>query len=196
MNTDKTLTTIVDFYCFGSMKNLILFTIVLCTFEFNTMVLFDFTPESDLSRWYVVDDGVMGGLSQGNFGLDDEGHAIFRGTVSLENNGGFSSIRYRSGTVDVSAYEKVVLRLKGDGKKYQFRMKSSRYDRHSYIQYFETNGEWQTIEIPLSDLYPTFRGRTLRMSNYPGEIVEEIAFLIGNKKAENFNLVIDKIELE
>ena len=178
------------------MKNLFLIGAVLCIFEFNAMVLFDFNSQSDLSRWYVVDDGVMGGLSQGNFGLDEEGHAVFKGTVSLENNGGFSSIRYRSGSVDMSPYEKVVLKLKGDGKKYQFRVKSSRYDRHSYIQYFETTGEWQTIEIPLADLYPTFRGRTLRMSNYPGNTMEEIAFLIGNKKAESFNLVIDKIELE
>jgi hypothetical protein len=160
------------------------------------MLLFDFKPDSDLSNWYVVDDGVMGGRSQGNFELHPEGYAVFSGTVSLENNGGFSSVRYSFREKEVRPYKKVVLRLKGDGKRYQFRVKSSRYDRASYIQYFETSGEWQDIEIALSDLYPTFRGRTLDRPNYSGEVMEEVTFLIGNKKAEPFRLLIDKIEFE
>ncbi len=178
------------------MKIMVSTAIASCLLAFNTMVLFDFNPESNLSRWYLVDDGVMGGISEGKFGLDENGHAVFSGSVSLENNGGFSSVRYRFEALDVRTFRKVVLRVKGDGKRYQFRVKSDQNDRHSYIQYFTTNGQWQTVEIPLSDLYPTFRGRTLRMSNYPGGLMEEIAFLIGNKKAETFQLMIDKIELQ
>jgi len=53
------------------------------------MTIFDFTEKSDLTNWYVVVDGVMGGLSQGSFGVNDEGNGVFKGTVSLENNGGF-----------------------------------------------------------------------------------------------------------
>ncbi|WP_286938426.1 MULTISPECIES: hypothetical protein [unclassified Algoriphagus] len=40
-----------------------------------------------------------------------------------------------------------------------------------------------------------FRGRDLNMENFPGDQVEEIAFLIGNKKAESFKLEIDYIKL-
>lgn len=160
------------------------------------MLLFDFNPNSDLSNWYVVDDGVMGGLSAGNLGLDENGHAVYSGAVSLENYGGFSSIRHVFRTLDVRSFDKIKLRIKGDGKQYQFRAKTNRYDRQSYIQYFTTTGEWQTIEIQLSDLYPTFRGRKLRMANYPAGTMEEIAILIGNKKAESFRLVVDKIELQ
>jgi hypothetical protein len=177
------------------MKSLILLWWI-SVFNFQTILLVDFQPDSDLSNWYVVDDGVMGGRSQGGFRLDEEGHAVFSGTVSLENNGGFSSVRYAFREKEVQAYQKVVLRIKGDGKRYQFRVKSSRYDRASYIQYFETSGDWQTVEIPLAELYPTFRGRRLNRPNYPGEEMAEIAFLIGNKKAESFRLLIDKIELE
>lgn len=159
------------------------------------MTIFDFAKDSDLSNWYVVDDVVMGGRSDGSFALNEEGNAVFSGKVSLENNGGFSSVRYVFGKTDVSQYTKAVIRLKGDGKRYQFRVKSSSRDRHSYIAYFQTSGTWESIEIPLAEMYASFRGMTLNMPDYPAEQMAEIAFLIGNKKAENFRLEIDKIEL-
>ena len=42
--------------------------------------------------WRSINDGVMGGLSSGGMRLED-GIAVFSGTLSLENNGGFSSVR-------------------------------------------------------------------------------------------------------
>ena len=59
------------------------------------MILFDFNIKSDISNWKVVDDVVMGGRSNGNFELNKNGYGVFSGNVSLENNGGFSSLRYR-----------------------------------------------------------------------------------------------------
>ena len=160
------------------------------------MEIFDFNKESDLSNWFVVDDVVMGGRSDGNFEINEDGHGIFYGKVSLENNGGFSSIRYEFEEQKIAAYKTCSIRLKGDGKSYQFRTKTSRYDRHSYIYTFETNGDWQTIHIPLTEMYPAFRGRRLDIPNYPVESIEQIAFLIANKKAEAFELSIDWIGLE
>jgi hypothetical protein len=159
-------------------------------------VIFDFQPTSDLSEWQIVDDVVMGGRSAGDFSLTDAGHAVFKGQVSLENNGGFSSVRYVFEQKTVEAYSTVVLKLKGDGRRYQFRVKADRSDRHSYISYFQTTGDWQTIEIPLAEMYPSFRGMKLNMPNYPGKDLEEIAFLISNKKAEAFRLEIDWIGLK
>ncbi|MFD0860889.1 CIA30 family protein [Sungkyunkwania multivorans] len=159
------------------------------------LILFDFNRETDINEWRVVNDGVMGGLSEGSIRLNSDGHAVFSGSISLKNNGGFSSVRHRYKTKEVSGYSKVMLRVKGDGKKYQFRIKSNRYDRHSYIGEFTTSGDWETIEIDFSKMYPAFRGRTLDISNYPGAQLEEIAFLIGNKKAEDFKLLIDSISL-
>ena len=138
----------------------------------------------------------MGGRSSGKFMINRDGHGEFSGFVSLENNGGFSSLRYRFDKSSVVDYKKVILRLKGDGKKYQFRIKASAYDRHSFIAHFKTDGSWQEIEITLRDMYPAFRGRRLTIPNFPGEQMEEIAFLISNKKEESFKLIIDSILLE
>ena len=157
------------------------------------MTLFNFNAECDMSDWRVVDDGVMGGLSQGQIALNEEGRAVYKGHVSLENNGGFSSLRYRSDAKNVSKYSTFLLKVKGDGKRYQFRVKSGESDRHSYIHYFETTGEMQEVEINFADMYPTFRGRKLDMANFGGEQIVEMAFLIGNKKEQDFMLEIDEI---
>ena len=122
------------------------------------MTIFDFTPTSDVTGWRIVDDGVMGGKSAGSFRLSEEGHGIFQGYVSLENNGGFSSLRYRFSGKQVGQFSKVAIRLKGDGKRYQFRLKADVYDRHSYIQYFETSGEWQTNRDSTKRIVPQLPG--------------------------------------
>ena len=123
------------------------------------------------------------------------GHGVFYGEVSTENNGGFSSVRHEFAELKVNADSKVVLTLKGDGKDYQFRIKDKLSNSHSYIITFSTNGDWQEIEITLADLQASFRGQKLNMPNFDKTTFEEIRFLIGNKKDESFELVIDKIEL-
>lgn len=167
-------------------------------FMFNTdpVFIFDFNKECDMTKWYVVNDGVMGGKSKGKFELNPAGHGVFSGFISLDNNGGFSSIRHNFDAVNVSAFKRIAIRLKGDGKKYQLRIKSKSSDYYSYVQYFDTSGEWQTVEILLKDFYPTFRGMTLNMPNFPGEVMAELGFLFGQKKVENFKLEIDGITLK
>jgi len=160
------------------------------------MIIFEFNTESEVRNWQIVDDAVMGGRSNGRFYLHKEGYGVFEGTISLENNGGFSSVRYRFDTKNIEKYNKIVLRLKGDGKLYQFRLKSDRYDSFSYIHPIQTSGLPESIAIPLSGMYPSFRGRKLELPNYKGDRLEEIAFLIGNKKEEQFRLEIMCIKLE
>jgi hypothetical protein len=160
----------------------------------SDMVLVDFSETSASHQWYVVNDGVMGGLSRGHFTVEN-GIGIFHGHVSLANNGGFSMIKCNLPKTIIRGYSTAVISLKGDGKRYQFRVKSDRSESHSYVYDFETDGTWQSVEIPLAKLVPTFRGRTLNMPDYPAEILHEVAFLIGNKKEEDFHLEIASMQL-
>jgi len=173
----------------------IAFFLLVMTMNTSTPI-FDFTKNSNISSWRIVDDVVMGGRSNGQFGLNSNGHGKFSGEVSLENNGGFSSLRYDMETLNVSSYTKVCITLKGDGKPYQFRVKANKNERYSYIKTFKTSGTWETISINLNEMYPAFRGRILNYPNFNKTTIEEIAFLIGNKKAEKFELLIDSIVLK
>ena len=162
----------------------------------QSMVLFNFKSDSDISNWKILNDVVMGGRSSGNFKLNKDGHGEFYGTISLENNGGFSSLRYYFPNTKTEDYSAFKIKLKGDGKTYQFRVKRKQSDRYSYIYEFNTTTDWQTVTIPFSKMYASFRGNRLDIPNYDGVQMEEIAFLIGNKKEEQFKLLIDSIILE
>lgn len=162
----------------------------------DPLILVDFSLKKKVGSWQIVDDVVMGGRSNGNFFISEEGHGVFYGRVSLENNGGFSSLRYRCKTLRTEGFAKAVIKLIGDGKKYQFRIKSEQSERHAYIAVFQTTGDWQTVEINLSEMYPAFRGMKMNLPNYPAKQLEEIAFLIGNKVEEDFKLEIATISLK
>ena len=159
------------------------------------MVIFDFNKQSVLD-WVVVDDAVMGGRSSGYLDLSDHGHAVFHGEVSLENNGGFTSIRYRFDQKKIDGFEKISIKLRGDGKSYKFRIKEHINDRHSYMHIFSTTGDWQTIEIEMAEMMPWYRGRKLNMPAFSASLLAEVAFLIANKQEESFRLEIDTIVLE
>jgi len=161
----------------------------------RTTVLYQFNTDSDLRNWYVLDDVVMGGRSSGRIRLSPEGHGLYTGTISLENNGGFSSLRYRTQPVPLSPDDRIRVRLKGDGNSYQLRVKQDRRNRYSYMHEFETGGAWQEIEVRLGDLHPVFRGRTMNRPDFDHFTIEEVIFLITNKRPEPFRLLIDKIEL-
>lgn len=173
-----------------------MFIILLFSLTMNPVVLFDFNVNSNIDNWRVVDDSVMGGISSSEFFVDASGSGVFKGNVSLENNGGFCSVQHYPKPISVKEKKVFSIRLKGDGKKYQFRVKSKRSNYYSYIYEFQTTTDWQTIEIPITELYASFRGRTIDIPNYNGDSLEEIAFLIGNKKNEPFQLMIDKIEVK
>ncbi|KAG9448199.1 hypothetical protein H6P81_014327 [Aristolochia fimbriata] len=121
--------------------------------------------------WGALDDVVMGGVSESTFQIDPKGGenggpvGLFKGNVSTANNGGFTSIRTRNFSVpeDLSAYEGLELRCKGNGLRYKLIVRtSSDWDTVGYTGSFDTEkGSWQTIRVPFSSLTPVFRARTV-----------------------------------
>lgn len=177
------------------MKYLFTYILLGMTSSAPIFVLFDFSSSTESRSWKIVDDTVMGGQSASTFHVNPSEKAVFQGNVSTENNGGFSSVRKQFKPLDVKTYTKFILRVKGDGKKYQFRIKSTTDLYYSYVAEFKTTTKWQTIEIPFEEMYPSFRGRRLDKENFQGQTLSEVCFLIGNKKSEKFILELDKIEL-
>jgi len=159
-------------------------------------VLFDFAEPAAMGGWQIEDDGVMGGVSKGTFTRAPDDHAVFSGEVSLENDGGFSSVQCYFGPIDVSSYRTAVIHLKGDGKNYRFIVESEKNAHHYYVANFETTGEWQEILIPLRKMYPVRRGDRLDLPDYSGKSMAQVRFMIANGRAETFRLQIANIRLE
>ena len=159
------------------------------------ITLFNFSKGESIKNWRIVNDNVMGGISTATFNLSKEGHGIFQGKVSTENNGGFASVRYIMDEMNIKETTTIKIKVKGDGKNYQFRIKNKTSDYFSYITTFSTNGEWQVIELKLKDFYASFRGRKLEIPNFDKSAIGQAAILIANGKDEAFKLEIDIIEV-
>ena len=160
------------------------------------MTIIDFSDDNHYEIWRIVNDGVMGGVSESEMMAGDSATAIFQGSVSLENNGGFASVRMISREFNFDGYEGIELRINGDGKKYQFRIRvDNRFDGISYRHIFETkSGEWITVRLPFGEFVPTFRGRILDEDPLSPDQIQQLGFLIADKQEGTFKLEIDWIK--
>ena len=148
------------------------------------------------SGWVVVNDGVMGGVSQSRAELSNRGTLWFTGTVSLENNGGFASIRHTSEAFGIGPGDGISVNVKGDGRKYQLRVRTSnRFDGIAYKADFQTvNGAWQELQIPWADFTATYRGRSIPGAPaLNGEKIAQVGFLIADGVQGDFELEIAAI---
>lgn len=159
-------------------------------------MVYDFNPENGLGGWEIEDDVIMGGVSRGRIAMNEEGVAVFSGEVSLDNDGGFSSIQYFFDTMNIDGYRTACLRIKGDGKSYQFIVEARRGDPHYYSYRFKSGNEWETVRIPLHAMEPYRRGDKMDLPDFPAKELSQVRLLIGNAKAESFRLEIDAIWLE
>jgi NADH dehydrogenase [ubiquinone] 1 alpha subcomplex assembly factor 1 len=165
----------------------------------ESVTLFDFSGAADEPGWSAVNDGVMGGVSRGGAKRVD-GSLHFRGILSLENNGGFSSIRSGGPTRDLSAASVIVLRVRGDGRTYRLQLATNARFRGSRISYQAefptTRADWTEARVPLAALVPMFRGRTLSGPPLDRAQVEEIGLSLADGRPGAFALEIASIRVE
>jgi monofunctional biosynthetic peptidoglycan transglycosylase len=149
----------------------------------------------DDQRWSSINDVVMGGVSSSEMVIEN-GTATFRGTVSLENNGGFASVRSLPAEHDLSGFDGVVLRIRGDGKRYGFRLRTSTaFDGVSYqIKFTAAQGEWQELQLPFGEFDPVFRGR--RVPDHPPldtSLIKTLGLMISDNQQGPFRLDVEWI---
>jgi len=154
----------------------------------NEKLIVDFQhPSQDIKEtWGAVDDVVMGGVSESTIQLV-ENTALFTGNVSTANSGGFVSVRTRNFNtpLNLTGYTGVALRIKGDGKRYKFFIRTDpKWDGLAYSYSFDTEPDnWITISIPFDQLIPVFRAKTM-----------DFADRLDPSKIISFQLMLSKFE--
>ena len=122
----------------------------------------------------ITNDGVMGGLSKGKVTKTDQGTFLFSGDLSLENNGGFSSVRMSGGDWNLDGWQGIEIEVKGDGRTYDLRLTTDEKFRGSSVSFsgkFETKkGEWTKVRVPFSALKASWRGMKLDRPFNPAKI--------------------------
>lgn len=152
--------------------------------------LFDFIasdpdPPAD---WRSIDDPVMGGVSASTFEAAEEG-AAFTGTVSLEQGGGFASVRAPEADYDLGGHAGLQFRLRGDGKRYWCTAYTDAGGPVSYRTSITPPETWTTTFVSFDALTPYRRGR--EVPDAPGFApaqVRTLGFLIADEQAGPFRL--------
>jgi monofunctional biosynthetic peptidoglycan transglycosylase len=135
------------------------------------------------------------GVSASSLQVTKTGTAVFSGTVSLENNGGFASTNMKPSQFDLSDCDGIRFRIKGDGKKYKISLKNDdSFNGFSYRFEFSTkNDEWLTLDVPFASFIPMFMGQTTSAPPVDRSSIKTFGFLIADKQAGPFRLEIDWI---
>jgi monofunctional biosynthetic peptidoglycan transglycosylase len=161
----------------------------------STVTILDFTDAARAADLAPIDDAVMGGRSWSSF-THGPGFAVFAGEVSLENGGGFASVRSAPLGLDLSAADGLELRVRGDGRSYKLNLRTERsFDGVTWQARFETVvGEWRTVALPFTAFTPVHRGRPV-----PGAApldrrrVETVGLLVSDRQAGPFRLEVARL---
>jgi NADH dehydrogenase [ubiquinone] 1 alpha subcomplex assembly factor 1 len=160
--------------------------------EDNQTMLFDFSKPETVRKWQTVNDGVMGGVSDGMV-RSKEKNLEFYGTLSLENNGGFASVRSKAAKMDLSKYDGLVFKVRGDGRDYYLNVHvPTDQIAFSYRASFKTEkNKWTEVTVPFNHLKATSFGRVVEKGKplNPSN-VEAVGFLLADKKAGPFTLEV------
>ncbi len=156
----------------------------------------DFKDETNKVKWITVNDGVMGGRSDGNSFLTEAGNRIFTGEISLENNGGFSSVRTEGEKYDLSDYKGITVRVRGDGRMYYFTARATERSMIAYWFPMQTKaGEWTTFTIPFSEMYATSFGRKIGNLPLDTKNIRSFGLMLYDKNEGGFNIELESIKV-
>tara|TARA_B100001057_G_C22700045_1_gene891330 strand:+ start:617 stop:1120 length:504 start_codon:yes stop_codon:yes gene_type:complete len=148
-----------------------------------------------INNWSIINDNVMGGVSTSRITISKKNQLVFQGNLSLENNGGFASIRLNisgKNLEDINAFE---IKFRGDGKKYKLRLGQNN-SRFVYSCDFQSKkNEWVVVKLPLEKFIATWRGYTYKKyADLEPEKMTSLGLLISDKQEGRFNLEIDYIK--
>ena len=167
--------------------------------EDKMIPLFDFTEADAPKQWQTVNDGVMGGVSEGKFKITDAKTMEFFGTLSLANNGGFASVRTKVKKLSLEKDDTLVAKIRGDGRQYMLNLYPNKQRMaYSYRATVQTKkDEWIEVKVPLAKFEATSFGRIVKNAGLvKPEEINSLGFMLGDKKAGRFKMEIEWIKVE
>lgn len=161
-----------------------------------TFLGFDFAQTDEQSRWRVINDNVMGGVSKGRL-VKKEASVLFEGQLSLANNGGFASVRSSLGEYDLSSFDGVEIECRGSGGAFALMLENqSLWYRPYFLGDFFPTDEWQILRIPFSafDEYVIGKKKSTAINHDFLSTVIRVGIFKGDKDTRPFQLEMRSIQ--
>lgn len=160
--------------------------------------LFRFDSAAAVAAWRAVDDRVMGGVSRSRLRFDPAGHAVFEGEVSLDQGGGFASVRAAVAAPAAATASDLVVEARGDGRQYKLSLfVDEAFDAPAYQATLAPPVDtWQVLALPLAGFVPRFRGRAVAgAAALEPACIRQVGLLIADRQAGPFALQLRTIGL-
>ncbi|MBD3292688.1 MAG: CIA30 family protein [Armatimonadia bacterium] len=163
--------------------------------DMRELLLFEFNEEDATGQWVTVNDTVMGGVSSSR-AVAKDGVLHFTGDLSLENNGGFCSVRSNTDGWTLPGFEGLKVRIKTGDRPFRLTVRTDRgFDGVMYRHDLPVTGdEWKTVQVRFADFKPTYHGRVLsdRPPIDPSKL-RTVGFIIADGREGEFKLEVDSI---
>jgi len=176
----------------------LLFISILCVQNVEPLI-FDFGRNNDSDNWVIINDAVMGGLSTSQV-IEDSTSYIFSGDVSLDNNGGFASLRSPRDIYNLEAFTVMTIRYKSTDRDFAVVLEShNQYYMPYHKQICKSNTDgWSTSEFLLTEF------KEYRLGEETGNVIKSkslreirrFGIVINDKAAGPFRIEVDYISFE
>ena len=157
--------------------------------------LFRFDAATSVIAWVAIDDRVMGGRSSSRLRHDPAGHAVFEGRVSLQDGGGFASVRSPAMALGVPGARACVIDVLGDGKRYKLNLRTDdAFDGVHYQAAMDPPADvWARLHLPLAAFVPTHRGRAVDAAPLEAARLRQIGLMVADRQSGQFALAVRAI---
>ncbi|CAM3819882.1 CIA30 family protein [Rheinheimera salexigens] len=122
----------------------------------------------------------------------------FFGDLSLDNNGGFSSVEFSLvNALPEHTFQQLRLTVAGDGRRYQLKLKPANLPNGvAFAAGFDTTDN-QTFQFTLSDFSPRYRGRQVTgLAPLRFADINQISIMLADKTAAAFNIKLFSIQID
>ena len=158
--------------------------------------LYSFETPDSMQIWRSVNDGVMGGRSRGGFKHLESKTLLFTGNLSLDNGGGFASIRTKPSAMNLAGATGIIVKARGDGRTYRVQLRTDDSMATSYrVDFPTTKGAFIEVLIPFSDFKLQVFGNFVPDSKpIDPAAINSLGFSVADKKAGPFEFELESVK--
>lgn len=166
--------------------------------ELECVIIDDFSEGTSQLRWFTVNDGVMGGLSQGTAVLE-QNMLVHTGVLNT-NGGGFSYVGARLPADILTGYNRIQIRLNTYGRQYAVNFEDSRYMRVAHQALIPneipngTENSWQEVFIDFDQTIPKIFSNRVNSKPFLAGSIDELNFILGDGINGPFRMELDWVK--
>ncbi len=159
------------------------------------------TDFDDATDWFIVNDGVMGGRSNGLLSVSGSSLA-FSGTVVTEG-GGFTSVRYRLDGSEMTGSTHLSMRVRADDRVYGVTLEDEAEVGGRSVSHradIDTNSTvdddgWMIATVDYAVLTPSVFGRQVDAPPFNPAAAQELGIIIADGLDGDFSMEVDWIDV-